>query len=154
MADSQSYRCTLVHCADVAAAASLQPLPWHRASPESTDQYGSMIHYTAGPRVAWHCSSVEYVAHEVFLLAAADVYRPAAIEQLEILGKSIDVEVFSMGTDADPADIAKEAVKKAREEGYDTVLVDTAGRQVVDEDLMEELRRIKKTGEFFCIIIL
>lgn len=81
------------------------------------------------------------------LLAAADVYRPAAIEQLQILGKSIDVEVFSMGQDADPADIAKQAVEKAKKEGFDTVVVDTAGRQVVDEDLMEELRRVKKTGE-------
>jgi signal recognition particle subunit SRP54 len=82
------------------------------------------------------------------LLAAADVYRPAAIEQLEILGKSIDVEVFSMGADADPADIAKKAVEKAKDEGFDTVVVDTAGRQVVDEELMDELRRVKKTGEF------
>lgn len=82
------------------------------------------------------------------LLAAADVYRPAAIEQLQILGKSIDVEVFSMGVDADPADIAKEAVEKAKKEGFDTVVVDTAGRQVVDEELMEELRRVKKTGEY------
>ncbi|KAL7472211.1 hypothetical protein ACHAXS_012529 [Conticribra weissflogii] len=81
------------------------------------------------------------------LLAAADVYRPAAIEQLQILGKQVGVEVFSMGTDADPADIAKEAVKKAQEEGFDTVVVDTAGRQVVDEELMEELRRVKKTVE-------
>lgn len=79
------------------------------------------------------------------LLAAADVYRPAAIEQLQILGKQIDVEVFSMGVDADPADIAKAAVEKAKREGFDTVVVDTAGRQVVDEDLMEELRRVKKT---------
>lgn len=82
------------------------------------------------------------------LLAAADVYRPAAIEQLQILGKQVGVEVFSLGADADPADIAKEAVKKAKEEGFDTVVVDTAGRQVVDEELMEELRRVKKTGEF------
>lgn len=79
------------------------------------------------------------------LLAAADVYRPAAIEQLQILGKSIDVEVFSMGTDEDPANIAKAAVEKAKNEGFDTVIVDTAGRQVVDEDLMEELRRVKKS---------
>lgn len=79
------------------------------------------------------------------LLAAADIYRPAAIEQLEILGKSINVTVFSMGVDTDPAEIAKQAVEKAKREGYDTVLVDTAGRQVVDEDLMEELRRVKKT---------
>ena len=86
------------------------------------------------------------------LLAAADVYRPAAIEQLEILGKSIDVTVFAMGTDADPAEIAKQAVEKAKSEGYDTVLVDTAGRQVVDEELMEELRRVKKTGKYICVL--
>ena len=78
------------------------------------------------------------------LLCAADVYRPAAIQQLEILGKSIDVEVFAMGTDVDPAEIARLAVEKARNEGYDTVIVDTAGRQVVDEELMEELRRVKR----------
>ena len=81
------------------------------------------------------------------LLVAADVYRPAAIQQLEILGNSIDVTVFSMGVDVDPATIAKEAVEKAKREGYDTVLVDTAGRQVVDEELMEELRRVKRTGK-------
>ena len=81
------------------------------------------------------------------LLVAADVYRPAAIEQLQILGKSVDVEVFSMGSDEDPALIAKEAVEKAKREGFDTVLVDTAGRQVVDDDLMEELRRVKQTVE-------
>lgn len=81
------------------------------------------------------------------LLAAADVYRPAAITQLEILGKSIDVEVFSMGSDADPVDIAKQAVEKAKREGFDTVIVDTAGRQVIDTDLMAELRNIKKAGK-------
>lgn len=77
------------------------------------------------------------------LLAAADVYRPAAIKQLEILGESIGVEVFSMGTDADPVEIAKQAVAKAKAEGFDTVIVDTAGRQVIDTGLMEELQRIK-----------
>lgn len=77
------------------------------------------------------------------LLVAADVYRPAAIKQLEILGESIGVDVFSMGTDADPVDIAKSAVEKAKAEGYDTVLVDTAGRQVIDTDLMNELQNIK-----------
>ena len=78
------------------------------------------------------------------LLAAADVYRPAAIKQLQVLGESIGVDVFSMGTDADPVDIAAAAVEKAIAEGYDTVLVDTAGRQVIDTDLMDELRRIKE----------
>jgi len=77
------------------------------------------------------------------LMAAADVYRPAAIKQLEVLGESIGVDVFTMGTDADPVDIAAAAVEKAKAEGYDTVLVDTAGRQVIDEALMDELRRIK-----------
>jgi signal recognition particle subunit SRP54 len=77
------------------------------------------------------------------LLAAADVYRPAAIKQLEVLGESIGVDVFSLGTDADPVEIAKQAVAKAKDEGYDTVVVDTAGRQVIDVDLMNELKRIK-----------
>jgi signal recognition particle subunit SRP54 len=81
------------------------------------------------------------------LLVAADVYRPAAIEQLQILGKQVNVEVFSMGSDVDPAIIAQEAVEYAKTNGYDTVLVDTAGRQVVDEELMEELRRVKKAVE-------
>lgn len=78
------------------------------------------------------------------LLVAADVYRPAAIKQLEVLGESIKVDVFSMGTEADPVDIARQALDKARAEGYDTVLVDTAGRQVIDVDLMDELKRIKE----------
>jgi signal recognition particle subunit SRP54 len=81
------------------------------------------------------------------LLVAADVYRPAAIKQLEILGESVGVDVFSLGTDADPVDIAKQAVQKAKDEGYDTVLVDTAGRQVIDDDLMDELKRVKQEGE-------
>lgn len=78
------------------------------------------------------------------LLVAADVYRPAAIKQLEILAESIGVEVFSLGTDADPVDIAKQAVQKAKDEGFDTVVVDTAGRQVIDKDLMNELKQIQK----------
>jgi signal recognition particle subunit SRP54 len=82
------------------------------------------------------------------LLAAADVYRPAAIKQLQILGESIGVEVFSMGTDADPVEIAAAAVAKAKAEGYDTVLIDTAGRQVIDADLMDELKRMKAAGQF------
>ena len=75
------------------------------------------------------------------------MYRPAAIKQLEILGESIGVEVFSMGTDADPAEIARLALEKAINEGFDTLIVDTAGRQVVDADLMDELRRMKSAGE-------
>jgi len=80
------------------------------------------------------------------LLVAADVYRPAAIKQLQILGASIDVEVFTLGTDASPVDIATQALAKAKAEGYDTVIVDTAGRQVIDADLMNELKNIKNAG--------
>jgi signal recognition particle subunit SRP54 len=77
------------------------------------------------------------------LLVAADIYRPAAIKQLQVLGESIGVEVFTMGTDVDPVKIVTEGVAKAKAEGYDTVVVDTAGRQVIDTDLMNELRRMK-----------
>lgn len=87
------------------------------------------------------------------LLAAADVYRPAAIKQLEILGKNIGVDVFSLGTEADPVDIAVQAVEKAKKEGYDTVVVDTAGRQVIDDDLMDELKRIKETGKMASLLV-
>lgn len=77
------------------------------------------------------------------LLVAADIYRPAAIKQLEILGESIGVTVFSKGTDVSPVDIVLEGMAKAKAEGYDTVIVDTAGRQVIDTDLMNELQAIK-----------
>ncbi|WP_018922580.1 signal recognition particle protein [Salsuginibacillus kocurii] len=77
------------------------------------------------------------------LLAAADVYRPAAIDQLETLGKQLEMPVFSLGTEANPVDIAKGAVEKAKEEHRDYVLIDTAGRLHVDEALMGELEQIK-----------
>jgi signal recognition particle subunit SRP54 len=77
------------------------------------------------------------------LLVAADIYRPAAIKQLQVLGESIGVEVFTMGTDVDPVEIVTQGLAKAKAEGYDTVIVDTAGRQVIDTDLMNELLRMK-----------
>ena len=77
------------------------------------------------------------------LLAALDIYRPAAIEQLQINGKKVEVEVFSMGTDHKPAQIAKEAVQYAEKNGHNVVILDTAGRLHVDEDMMKELEEIK-----------
>lgn len=77
------------------------------------------------------------------LLIAADVYRPAAIKQLEILGSSIDVPVFSMGDKIDPVDIAKAGIEHARKTGADYALIDTAGRLQIDEELMQELKNIK-----------
>lgn len=79
------------------------------------------------------------------LLVAADVYRPAAIDQLQVLGKQIDIPVFEMGTKANPVDIAKRAIDEALRQGADVVLVDTAGRLHIDEELMDELSNMKET---------
>ena len=81
------------------------------------------------------------------LMVGTDVYRPAAIDQLLTLGKQIDVPVFEMGTDADPVEIARQGVAKAQELGVDTVIIDTAGRLQIDENMMGELARIKETVE-------
>jgi signal recognition particle subunit SRP54 len=80
------------------------------------------------------------------LLVAADVYRPAAIEQLQMLGKQIDLPVFERGSQ-DPVKTARDAVSEARRLGVSTVIVDTAGRLQIDEDLMDELARIKTAIE-------
>ena len=76
------------------------------------------------------------------LLVACDVYRPAAIKQLQVIGEKIDVPVFERGQ-GDPVEIAKEALKYARDYGYDYMFLDTAGRLHIDEVLMEELKNIK-----------
>lgn len=80
------------------------------------------------------------------LLVACDIYRPAAIEQLKVVGKVVDCPVFEMGTEK-PEIIAKKAVAHARDYGYDFVILDTAGRLHIDVDLMEELKRITQTVE-------
>jgi signal recognition particle subunit SRP54 len=80
------------------------------------------------------------------LLVAADVYRPAAIDQLQTLGRQIGVEVFSLGSEARPEDIAAAGIARGREEGFDTVLVDTAGRLQIDTSMMEEMVRIKEAS--------
>lgn len=80
------------------------------------------------------------------LLVAADVYRPAAIDQLQTLGRQIGVEVFSLGSDAKPEAIAAAGVAKGRDEGFDTVLVDTAGRLQIDASMMEEMVRIREAA--------
>ena len=77
-------------------------------------------------------------------LAACDVYRPAAIKQLETVGKRAGAVVYQQGTDADPVEIAAWALEKAKEEGREVLIVDTAGRLHIDSDLMDELARIRK----------
>jgi signal recognition particle subunit SRP54 len=77
------------------------------------------------------------------LLVACDIYRPAAIKQLQVLGEQLDIPVFSMGDKTSPVDIAKSAVNHANYHGNDYILLDTAGRLHIDETLMEELFAIK-----------
>ena len=77
------------------------------------------------------------------LLVACDVYRPAAIEQLQTNGRKQGVEVFSMGTDVRPVNIAKAAYAHAKENGFNVMFIDTAGRLQIDEDMMNELKEIK-----------
>ena len=78
------------------------------------------------------------------LLVACDIYRPAAIEQLQINGEKQQVEVFSMGTSHSPVDIAKAAMEHAEKNGNNVVILDTAGRLHIDEGMMEELQKIKQ----------
>lgn len=81
------------------------------------------------------------------LLVACDVYRPAAIKQLQIVGEKLSIPVFEMGDKESPVKIAKEALKFANLKGYDTVFIDTAGRLQIDEVLMKELTDIKREVE-------
>ncbi|MBW8350468.1 signal recognition particle protein [Bacillus sp. IITD106] len=89
------------------------------------------------------------------LLVAADIYRPAAIKQLETLGKQLDLPVFSLGDKVSPVEIARQAIEKAKEDHLDYVLIDTAGRLHIDEELMDELKEIKevaKPDEIFLVV--
>ena len=79
------------------------------------------------------------------LLVACDVYRPAAVDQLKIVGETIGIPVFSMGTKISPVEIAKAGVEHAKKNGHDMVIVDTAGRLHIDEELMAELVNIKSS---------
>ncbi len=79
------------------------------------------------------------------LLVACDVYRPAAVKQLQVVGGQLNIPVFEMGTNTDPVEIANKAVAHAKSMQFDIVIIDTAGRLHVDEELMNELKRLKET---------
>ncbi|MBE9213180.1 signal recognition particle protein [Plectonema cf. radiosum LEGE 06105] len=96
---------------------------------------------TATAKLALHLRKLERSC----LMVATDVYRPAAIDQLITLGQQIDVPVFELGSDANPVEIARLGVERARAEGIDTVIIDTAGRLQIDEDMMAELAQVKQT---------
>ncbi|MCF8001287.1 MAG: signal recognition particle protein [Halanaerobiales bacterium] len=81
------------------------------------------------------------------LLVAGDIYRPAAIRQLQVLGERLEVPVFSMGDKKDPVDIIKAGVSKAESAGNDIVILDTAGRLHIDEDMMDELQEVKENTD-------
>jgi len=81
------------------------------------------------------------------LLVACDIYRPAAIKQLQVVGEKLSIPVFEMGDKENPVKIAKEGIKFANQKGYDTVFIDTAGRLQIDEVLMQELQDIKAAVE-------
>jgi signal recognition particle subunit SRP54 len=78
------------------------------------------------------------------MLVACDIYRPAAIEQLKVLGQQIEVEVFSEDDNKDPVKIAKHAITSAKERGFNVVVIDTAGRLAIDEEMMNEIAAVKK----------
>lgn len=86
------------------------------------------------------------------LLVACDIYRPAAIEQLKVVGKAVDTPVFELGTEK-PEITAKKAVAHARDYGYDFVILDTAGRLHIDTELMDELKRVTNTVEVTDILL-
>jgi signal recognition particle subunit SRP54 len=89
------------------------------------------------------------------LLVAADIYRPAAIQQLETIGKQLSLPVFSMGTDVSPVEIVRQALEKSKEDHNDVIIIDTAGRLHIDEVLMQELkdiRALKEPDEVFLVV--
>ncbi len=95
---------------------------------------------TASAKLALHLRKLDRTA----LLVATDIYRPAAIDQLITLGKQINVPVFDLGTSANPVEIARQGLAYARDQGINTVIVDTAGRLQIDQNMMAELAQIKE----------
>jgi signal recognition particle subunit SRP54 len=86
-------------------------------------------------------------------LVACDTYRPAAIDQLQQIGRELGVPVYAEGTEPAPEEIAERGIKAARDGGYDFVIVDTAGRQVVDVEMMEELKRVRKASKPHSVLL-
>jgi signal recognition particle subunit SRP54 len=86
-------------------------------------------------------------------LVASDTYRPAAIDQLKQIGRELGVPVYDEGTEPAPEEIAERGIKAAREGGYDFVIVDTAGRQVVDVEMMEELKRVRRAARPHSVLL-
>jgi signal recognition particle subunit SRP54 len=86
-------------------------------------------------------------------LVACDTYRPAAIDQLQQIGRELGVPVYNEGIEPPPEEIAERGIKAARDGGYDFVIVDTAGRQVVDIEMMEELKRVRQAAKPHSVLL-
>src|SRR5829696_5923234 len=86
-------------------------------------------------------------------LVACDTYRPAAIDQLQQIGRELGVPVYAEGMEPPPEEIAERGIKAARDGGYDFVIIDTAGRQVVDMEMMEELKRVRKAAKQHSVLL-
>jgi signal recognition particle subunit SRP54 len=86
-------------------------------------------------------------------LVACDTYRPAAIDQLQQIGRELGVPVYTEGTEPPPEEIAERGIRAARDGGYDFVIVDTAGRQVVDMEMMEELKRVRQAAKPHSVLL-
>ncbi|MDQ3795223.1 MAG: signal recognition particle protein, partial [Actinomycetota bacterium] len=86
-------------------------------------------------------------------LVACDTYRPAAIDQLKQIGRELGVAVYDEGTEPPPEEIAERGIKAARDGGYDFVIIDTAGRQVVDIEMMEELKRVRRAAKPHSVLL-
>lgn len=98
-----------------------------------------------------HCGKLANFIRKTYqkksLMIAADIYRPAAITQLVTLGKQLDVDVFELGTQVSPVEIVKKGLVYGKEKGYDVIIIDTAGRLHIDDQLMHELEEIKKQAK-------
>jgi signal recognition particle subunit SRP54 len=98
-----------------------------------------------------HCGKLANFIRKTYqkksLMIAADIYRPAAITQLVTLGKQIEIDVFELGTTVSPVEIVKKGLVFGKEKGYDVIIIDTAGRLHIDEQLMGELEEIKKIAK-------
>src|SRR5699024_3045695 len=104
----------------------------------------------AGSQAGTHTTTFGKIAalvnkndHQKPLLVAGDIYRPAAINQLQTIGQQLDLPVFTLGDQVSPVEIATQAIEHAKMNGHDLVFIDTAGRLQIDERLMTELKDIK-----------
>jgi len=125
------------YCQERGAGVEKDPQPTPKTEPTTLEDIAELE--MKGPLTAEEKGKV--------LLIAGDVYRPAAIEQLQKMAEKISAEVYSEGQDANPVEIVKNGIAYGKEKMFDVIIVDTAGRQVIDDDLMDELVKVKEASK-------